>query len=144
MKVEFCQDENSNEIQIIIKARELDTQVLEIMSKLKVKEKKIIGIIEKENFLLDPKNILYFESVDKKSYAYTLKDVYTVDKRLYELENELSFMFFQRCSKSMIVNLKQIKSIKAMFNSTLSILMENDERIIVSRQYTNLIKERLV
>ena len=95
------------------------------------------------NYFVEWQNILYFESVDKRSYLYTDEEVYEVSMRLYEIEEISREMKFFRSSKSQIVNLTQIKSLCPEFGGRVEITMCNDEKVIVSRQYSIELKKIL-
>ena len=84
--------------------------------------------------------ILYIESVDRKCFVYTDKETYESDSRLYELEERLEEYLFVRISKSSIVNLKNIESIKTYINRRLLITLNNGEQLIASRQYADAIR----
>ena len=62
---------------------------------------------------------------------------------MYQLEEKLVNTPFVRISKSLIANLKKIYSIKSEKNSRMCITLSNGEKLIVSRQYLNDIKEKL-
>jgi len=48
-----------------------------------------------------------------------------------------------RASKSMIINLDMIKYLSPAFGGRFEALLENDEKVIISRQYVPVLKERL-
>ena len=50
---------------------------------------------------------------------------------------------FIRNSKSQILNIAKIKSICPDFGGRIEAVMENDEILIISRQYSKILKERL-
>ena len=87
-------------------------------------------------------NIFYIESVDKRTFIYTKDGCYETKHRLYELE-EILDVYFMRCSKSMIVNLKKIKSVKSELGGRMNATMLNDETIVISRSYVKEMKRRL-
>ncbi len=72
----------------------------------------ITGTSNSQTHNIDISTILYIESVDKKTFLYTPGSVYQADKKLYELEELLDEKTFFRCSKSVIVNLDKIKSLR--------------------------------
>lgn len=86
--------------------------------------------------------IYYIEATDDKTFAYTKDDCMELKNRLYELEETLDHRFF-RCSKSMICNVKKIKSIKADRNSRMIATLLNDEKIVITRNYVKDLKKRL-
>ena len=59
------------------------------------------------------------------------------------MEEKLCQSGFFRISKSCLVHLKYIKSIKNDVERKLRLTMKNNEQIIVSRQYAEEIKKRL-
>lgn len=76
-------------------------------------------------------------------FAYCKKDVYEVREKLYQLEELLISYHFMRASKSMIINLDMIKYLSPAFGGRFEALLENDEKVIISRQYVPVLKERL-
>lgn len=81
--------------------------------------------------------------MDQKVFAYCEKEVYEVKSKLYELEEELNAASFMRAAKSTILNLDKIKSLSPAFGGRFEALLKNGEKVIISRQYVALLKERL-
>ena len=52
-------------------------------------------------------------------------------------------MDYMRISKSCIVNLKKIHSLKPDFGGKILATMENNEKLYISRQYVSVLKEKL-
>ena len=94
-------------------------------------------------YLIDKRVILYFESVDRRTFIYTENDVYEITLKLYEVESLLGTAGFFRSSKSQVVNIAQIESLRPNFDGRLELTMKNGEEVIVSRQYAKILKERL-
>ncbi len=143
MKIVIDESDIFDEIEVVIKCKKCDDEVLALLSRIKTEDGKILGAIGDKTFLLCESDILYFESVDKKCFAYTKEQVYETAFRLYELENMLSHKGFFRATKSSIVNISRIKSIQSSFNSVLTLEMENGEKLSVSRQFSPILRERL-
>ena len=93
--------------------------------------------------LIDAADALYFESVDKQTFLYTKQDVYELPLKLYELEEALADAGFIRSAKSQVLNLYKIDSLCPDFGGRIEVTMQGSERLIVSRQYAKLLKERL-
>ena len=93
--------------------------------------------------LLDQKEILYFESVDDKVFAYTKDEVYETKSKLYMLEEELPADVFFRASKAVIVNIDKIDSLSPAFGGRFEAVLENGYKVIISRNYVNTLKEML-
>ena len=82
--------ENSNieETKITIECNKVDSQILkilELINKSDNNDKKIIGISKGETYCIDKDNILYFETVDRKTFCYTVDGVYEITLKLYEI-----------------------------------------------------------
>ncbi|EAC5847696.1 LytTR family transcriptional regulator [Listeria monocytogenes] len=94
-------------------------------------------------YLLEPKAILYFEAVESKIFVYTEKEIYEIHWKLYELEEKFKESSFFRCSKSMILNIEWIEKIAPGFNGKFEAKLLNREKVIISRQYAKVLKQKL-
>ncbi|MBQ8796249.1 MAG: LytTR family transcriptional regulator DNA-binding domain-containing protein [Clostridia bacterium] len=145
MEIKLIENPKLSKTIITIECKETDEKILHIIHLIKsadAKGKKIVGIKDDETYCLEPDEILYFESVDRKTFCYTEKSVFETDLKLYELE-EFAYTDFMRISKSTVVNLNRIKSIRPDFGGKILATMENSEKIYVSRQYANEFKNKL-
>lgn len=143
MRVSVQRIQELAEIEIIINCPEETNEVRNIVSKLNSIDGKVQGRINGEYFQLSADDILYIDSVDRKTFLYSESAIYETDKRLYELETSLKHCSFFRVSKSIIINLKRVKSLRPEIGSRLLLTMDNDEKIIASRQYSSIIKQTL-
>ncbi|MBQ9140693.1 MAG: LytTR family transcriptional regulator [Lachnospiraceae bacterium] len=103
----------------------------------------VVGSAEGKLFRIRPGNILYLESVERKTFCYTTDKVYELELKLYELEEKYSAMDFMRISKSLIVNLQRISSLKPDFGGKILATLENGEKLYISRQYAPVLKKKL-
>ena len=87
---------------------------------------------EDKTYLLEYGKIYYIESVDNKCFVYTKDDCFATKYKLYELEVMLDYRFF-RCSKSMICNVRKIRSVKTEYNAKMTATLLNDEIVIINR-----------
>ena len=142
MKITIQENDQQPEIEVVIHCRQTDEQVLGLVSALSGCGKKLVGTKDGASFLLTPGDILYFDSVDKRTFAYTQRETYEMPMRLYELEERLPGGFF-RASKASIINIGKIKSILPDFGGRLSVTLISGERLTVSRQYAHELKTRL-
>ncbi len=102
-----------------------------------------IPVTGSESTVLCPLScIYYFDSVDNHTFVYTKDNCFETGYRLYELEGILSCDFF-RCSKSMIINIRKIASVKAEINARMRATLLNGEAVIISRNYVKDLKEKL-
>lgn len=143
MKIIIEDKPQDEEDVIIVRCNTLDDSLLRLLQSIKSKTYKIAGIKDGKTTMIDPKDIYYFESVDNKVFLYQAKDVYEVKLKLYEIEQKYAEMNFFRASKSVIINPNKIKTIEPVLGSRLEIVLLNQERIIISRQYVGELKRLL-
>jgi DNA-binding LytR/AlgR family response regulator len=140
IKIDYIKE---GENEIILRCKEIDDEVLSIMSLLNMKNRKITGYSDETLHMLLPDQIYYMESVDDVVYAYTENKVYKVSMTLSDLElNYHDFGYF-RCSKSMIINLNMIATLKSNIGNRIIATLKNEEQIIISRHYTKALREFL-
>jgi len=144
MKVRIQEDPKQQEPEVVIHCRNADDdeikRTLNLLSQL---NSQIIG--KKNNISIPVKitDVLYFDSVDKQTFLYTESDVMETPLRLYMLEERLSNSSFFRTSKSTIINLNKISSLKPEFGGRMEATLINGERLMISRQYLPELKIKL-
>lgn len=143
MKITINESEDIEDLEIVVNCRRVDENLLKMIAAIRALDRKITGTKEGKLFVLDVDAIYYFESVDKKTFIYLHKDVYESSLRLYELEDKFTNSDFFRASKSTIINLSKIKVITPIFGGKLEVVLENNEKLVVSRQYVPLLKRKL-
>ena len=116
MKVRMYKNELLKEDSVDIHYKDMNTQIKEVLEICEKEFFKIEGTSKQEKYLIDINNIYYFDTVDKKSFAYLKNDVYQISYRLAEIEENLGEYGFVRISKSMIVNIYMINHMKAELN----------------------------
>lgn len=144
MKIHIETRENAPELEITIVCSRLTPEVEHILATLRMVDRQLTGRKDGTTYLLDAEKVLYMESVDGKCFLYTGSDVYESPLRLSELEAELSDSGFFRISRSALVNLHCVRTLKADLNRRIRITMENGEQLIASRQYAEALKRKLV
>lgn len=143
MKITIIDRADGEDDEIIIRCRNIDKQLLNLIYAIKAGQEKILALRGSEYVQVSPEEIYYFEAVDNRVFLYLEKEVYEVKYKLYELEELLCGTDFFRASKSYIVNLTKVKSISPAFNGRFEAHMKNGETIMVSRQYVPVLKEKL-
>jgi len=128
---------------VIINCRQTDEQILRIIAGLRIVDKKITGLLNEQTFIINTSDVLYIESVDRKTFLYTAKQTYETPLKLYELEERLTTEDFIRVTKSCVLNFNRVKSIRGDFGGRLLCTLENGETISISRQYATVIKQKL-
>ncbi len=136
-------EHKENNIQIIIKCKQVDNEVIRLKSHIELFDSKLSAKKDNELYFINSSEILYFDSVDNRTFLYTTDDVMEINQRLYELENILSDKDFVRISKSQIVNINKIQSLKPELNRTILATMCNNEQLSISRKYVKTIRNIL-
>ncbi|MCI5806489.1 MAG: LytTR family transcriptional regulator [Clostridium sp.] len=95
----------------------------------------------KEKASVRIEDVLYFETVDGRVFAYTVDCVYEIKGRLYQVEEKVKRRNICRASKTMLVNLDHIISVRTALNGRLYARMENSEEILITRRYAKDIED---
>ena len=143
MKVSIKQDQTTPSVFAEIHCRDITDEVTRLERHIVNFESFIPAKCDGENVNISYGDILYIESVDKKTFIYTETKVCTTEKRLYELEEILDPEDFFRCSKSMIVHLNKVTALKPEITRNILATLANGEVIIVSRRYATQLKTLL-
>jgi len=143
LKVNINLDPNYTETEITINCATMSEELEKVVAALRVLDFKLTGVKNEQTYILDAAQVLYADTVDKKTFLYTKTDVYETALRLYELEVHLAANDFFRAGKSSIINFNRIKSLKADIGGRIIVVMENNEKLVVSKQYASFIKEKL-
>lgn len=143
MKISININPRLAETEIVINCGSLTDEVESIIAAIRMADNQITVIKDGETHILDISKIAYIESVDRKTFVYTESDCYESKLKLYEIDGRLCGSNFLRISKSCIVRLKYIRSMKSEFDRRIRITLENGEQLIASRQYADELKKRL-
>lgn len=143
MKIDISVDPAVTDLTVSITCGQLTPDIERMIAALRVMNHQLTAKKGGELYLLDIAQVLYIESVDRKCFIYTEHEMYESDFRLYELEQQLEECGFLRVSKSFLIHLHKIQSLKADINRKIRITMSNGEQIMASRQYAETLKKRL-
>lgn len=127
--------------QVVIECVEVTPEIREIYSYAMTKGTELSGMAGEHMSRFRPEDVCYFEAVDEKVFAYTEKEVYELKLRLYEVEQAYASYHFVRCSKSIVLNLMQLGSISPALNGRFLAHMKNGEKLMISRQYAQVLKK---
>lgn len=146
MLLKLIEDQQIEETEVTITCKEKDAAVEKLIAyveRMDTAENSFLASAEGKLYHLDGKDVLYIEAVDRRTFCYTRDRVYELGARLYEIEEKYHVQDFMRISKSCIVNLKQIQSLKPDFGGRILATMENGEKLYISRQYAPALKAKL-
>lgn len=146
MKISINIDPALTDTEIVINCGGITAETENIIAALRMANNQLPAIKDGEAHILDLSKIAYIETVDRRTFVYTENDCYESKLKLYEMDNILCNPCgsgFLRISKSCIVRLKYIRTLKADIERRVRITLENGEQLIVSRQYADELKKRL-
>lgn len=141
MKISIEEIDAAVEEEIIIRCHQVDQEILELCRKIKKNQNFISAVYKEEIYKLPVREILYFETVDSKAFFYCADRVYETRLKLYEFEEMSEGTSFFRASKSVILNADKIRCVKPALNGRFEATMENDEKVMISRQYVTDLKK---
>lgn len=131
------------ESEIIIKCNEVDDSLLQLIDSIKSTSKKLVGITDLQMHIINPRDVFYFESVDNKVFIYCQEKVFESRLKLYEIEKAYENWDFFRASKSTILNITKIDSVRPVFYGRFEALLQNGEKVFISRQYVPVLRKKL-
>jgi len=94
----------------------------------------------KKMFFLEVENIICIEASGNYAKINTLNHSYLIRSTLKYLEQKLDPRNFARVHKSSIVNLNKVKELEQWFTGDYEILLNNGEKIKMSRNYREVLE----
>ena len=143
MKITIENIPAGSEPEIILRCNEPDESLLQLIYSIKSTTRKLIGFTDLQIHIINPKDVYYFESVDNKVFIYCQEKVFESRLKLYELEAEYENGDFFRASKSTILNMAKVKSVSPILYGRFEALLQNGEKVYISRQYVPVFKKKL-
>ena len=129
-----------NQINIIIECNKKDEQYEDLLQYIKrynkEKNKKTKVIVKKDN-----KEVFINKEDIQYNYCKTKEDSYRIKSTLYELEEDS--IDYIRISKSYVINTDKIKKFDMSVSGKITVIMEDDNRLQVSRRKICEIKDFL-
>ena len=139
MRVITRQVENQP-LTVIIEYPEYDKSASDLVRKINNLNFQFAAFDEDKQIRIDRSDVYYLESVERKMFIYTKKDVYRFNSSMTEIEELIKDTEMVRISRTCIMNTDHLKEIRQLKNSHLEAVMDNDEMLIVSRKYLKDIK----
>ncbi|MDD6394736.1 MAG: LytTR family DNA-binding domain-containing protein [Firmicutes bacterium] len=139
MKVTLNQIEKGED-EVIINYLEMTEEVEDIVRVASGGDEKIPCSRDSIKCMVAVRDILYIESVDRETFAYTSNDVYKIPLPLNNIEAAYAHRGFFRCSKSMIINIYRVSELRSEAAGRIDAKMENGEHVIISRKYAKALR----
>lgn len=143
MIIKVEQDLSCVDMEVIIKYGKDKENLQRIVKLLKSVDVQIKCDNDGTERMVNASDIYYIESVDKQTFVCLERKVYHTDFRLYQLIEQLKKYGFVQISKSCILNIHYMDSIKPIFNSRMEATLKNGERVYINRNYLGEVKRAL-
>ncbi|MBO7362275.1 MAG: LytTR family transcriptional regulator DNA-binding domain-containing protein [Lachnospiraceae bacterium] len=139
MRIEKRQVEGQP-LTVIIEYPEWNDSVESLVRKIGRMDISFVGKTEEGSVSIGISDVYYIENVERKLFIYTEGDVYRFDGSMSDIESRIEDTALVRISRTCIMNTDHLKEIRQIRNSHLEAVMDNDEKLIVSRKYLPDIK----
>lgn len=141
MKFFVKESHDYQETELEIRCQKYDDDIHQLISYIKKYNHTLICKKNGRKYTINIYDIYYIESVDNQSFIYTKDDCYEIKYALYELEDLLKDDQCIRISKTCILNIYYLKSVKALINGKYEATLINDEKLIINRRYVSHFKK---
>ena len=143
MKLIKTKEENLTENYLELHYDKIDEETNAVLDRLRDTLKYIEGTFEDRKVTIAVTDIFYIETVDRKTFAYTKDTCVEIKTALRDIIEEYSKIGFVRISKSAVVNIYKIKKLQGDINMRVIIYLENEEKLIMNRNYKKEFYDRL-
>ena len=126
---------------VIVEYPEYDQTVERLVNKIKNLSISFTGKADGKTFSIDISDIYYIENVERKIFLYSKKDIYRFDGNMTDIDQAIVDTDLVRISRTCFMNVFHLREIMQMKNSHLEAVLDNGEKLIVSRKYLKDIKK---
>ena len=140
MKLTITQVEADAPEEILVRCHDAAAAWVKAVQSISGGQLTVNGAAYEKIYRLKLSDVYYFEVVDGASFLYCQKEVYTCKQKLYEFEALCSGTMLFRCSKSMVLNADKISYVHPSFSGRFEAVLDNGEKVIISRQYVPELK----
>jgi len=143
MRIKKQRDAKLKEIEVLVRYAQENGELRQLLSIIQAVDTRIRCRDEYKERIVNAADVFYIESVDKKTFVYLKQEVLRADGRLYQLKEELSACGFVQISKSCLININVLESVRTLLNSRMEATLSNGERLFVTRKYLADIRQAL-
>lgn len=143
LKLQLLEKKDLVEPEIDIRYSSMTQPLNRIVQYIRQQEYLIQGIFEKKLYQIPLNEVLYFETVDKKTFMYTQQKIFECKKTLSAIEQDLIRSNVVRISKTALLNISCLVCVKPYPNHRLLAELNNEENLIVSRKYIPILRDKI-
>ena len=126
---------------VIVEYPEYDRSVDSLIKKIRNMSISFTGKSDGKTVSIDMSSVYYIENVERKIFIYTGNEVYRYDGSMSDIDSAIVDTDIVRISRTCFMNAGHLKEIMQIKNSHLEAVLDNDEKLIVSRKYLKDIKK---
>jgi len=126
---------------VIVEYPEYDNSVDNLIRKIKNMSISFTGRSDGKSVSIDISDIYYIENVERKIFLYSKKDIYRYDGSMSDIDSAIVDTDLVRISRTCFMNASHLREIMQIKNSHLEAVLDNGEKLIVSRKYLKDIKK---
>lgn len=143
LKLQLLKKENLIETEIDIRYSNMTQSLNSIIQYIRQQEYLIQGTFDNKLYQIPLNKILYFETVDKRTFIYTQQKIFECKKKLSVIEQDLIKANIIRISKTVLLNISYLACVKPYPNHRLLAELNNKENLIVSRKYISSLRDKI-
>lgn len=114
---------------------EINDETKEVISRLDTTLSNVEGTYDEKHVSVPVTEVLYFDTVDRKTFAYTDKMCIEIRITLRNVLDNYSDAGLIRISKSAVVNVYKIDHLQGDINMRTTIFLKNGEKLVMNRGY---------
>ena len=114
---------------------EINDETKEVISRLDTTLSNVEGTYDEKHVSVPVTEVLYFDTVDRKTFAYTDKMCIEMRITLRNVLENYSDAGLIRISKSAVVNVYKIDHLQGDINMRTTIFLKNGEKLVMNRGY---------
>lgn len=145
MKINVDIDDQYENTSITIRTNKWTDELEQLLSFIKKDTpKRLFGIEGDQTILLQPEEIDFIYSENRKVFAAIDNRRLEIRMKLFEVEDALSANHFMRFSKSVIGNINRINRFELSFNGNLCVYFHSGNKEYITRKYVAAVKKKLM
>ena len=127
---------------VTIEYPEYTDSVKNLVKKIKGLDICFSAFTDDKQMRIEISEVYYIEIVDRKVFLYTREEVFRLNASMAEIGEIANESDLVRISRTCIMNTSHMTGIRQLKNSHLEAMLDNGEKLIVSRKYLHDIKRR--
>lgn len=143
MKLMLQHRKELQETEIEIRYSNMTERITRMIQNIRQYDVLLEGLKEDKVYQIPLEQVCYIEIIDRKTFIYSDRDIYETRKTIQVMEYELEGTTIVRISKSQLLNITAINSVKSYPNHRIMVELNNGEHLLVSRKYITVLKEKI-